>query len=1292
MILALLAGMFGMTPVRPAHAATIMVTNTNASGPGSLASAIANVNFSETIVIFDPSLAGQTITFASQINLNTVHNLTIDGSGLNPQVIVSGGNITGILKISGNTTVNISNIAFTQSVSEDGGVIEITGGIQLNLENCAFYQNQASSLGGAISAVSNSEVNITNCTFEQNQAGGSGGALFLAANSTATIVNSKFMNNSAGGNGGALSGGNIILIDSTLSRNRANRDGGAIYSHWLNIKNTTINRNQAIFAGGAIALEGVNNSLIFNSTVFENQAGDTGGAISAQGTINIDVSNSTFAGNDAPEGSELSLRSLVTIDLYNTILACIPGNIDCIYNTFGGVGTLNSIIEKGTLATFGLSDLADNGGFTQTIALLPGSPLIDAGDDSICANSSVNNLDQRGVARPQGSHCDIGAYEDQSLVRFVKQDAAGTGDGSSWSNAHTDLQSALAAASTDEEIWVAAGTYKPTFTTDRTISFTLKNGVAIYGGFAGMEIARTQRDYETNVTILSGDIGNVGENSDNSYHVVVGSNTNSSAILDGFTVTAGNAKDIFDGSPESRGGGLYINKGSPQLNQLIFTDNHAGFGGGIYASHTEGGNTAIDLILTNVVFRNNTASGEGGGIATLFFPDLSSASFRLSLTDVIFENNTAARTGGGMINNGGELELVNVNFSGNTAAGGGGLSNIPFKPSILTNVTFSNNSASDGGGGMLIGSSGPILSTLTNVTFSNNSTNMNGGGIANAGYSDLLLTNVTFSDNTALANGGGISNGGFFDIESGGTVNLINTTFSNNAANSSGGAIYNESGNISIYNSILYGDTGGEIFDSSGTAVVTYSIVQGGYTGVGNMDEDPLLGPLQDNGGFTQTMALEAGSPAINGGDNANCPTTDQRGITRPHGSHCDIGAYEYNGLDSAVDVIIGNTEIDSYVLSPHESQRQSFPGINSGPVKIINTGGVSIMAAERVIYEVGGVNTSFTELMGLSEGQLDDVYWLPWYNNVDLDTQLRFANTTTSTVTVRVFIGGEEMDGSPFTLAAGESTRRSFPGINAGPVRIESDQNIVAAERVIYKVNGVATSFSEMMALPDNQVDTTYWLPWYNNRDLNTQLRIANVSPSPATVTVTIDGVAMPSLNLAVGESTRVSYKGVNAGPVLIESDQDIVAAERLIYKVNDVNTSFTEMMALPEGQLDTTFWLPWYNHRDLNTQLRFANTTMSTATVHIYISGVEMDGSPFTLPAGQSTRVSFTSVNDGPVQIVSDQDIVAAERLIYKVNGINTSFSEMMALPDGQLDTTYWFPWYNNKDLDTQLRFGLP
>jgi uncharacterized protein YcfL len=361
-------------------------------------------------------------------------------------------------------------------------------------------------------------------------------------------------------------------------------------------------------------------------------------------------------------------------------------------------------------------------------------------------------------------------------------------------------------------------------------------------------------------------------------------------------------------------------------------------------------------------------------------------------------------------------------------------------------------------------------------------------------------------------------------------------------------------------------------------------------------------------------------------------------------------------------------------------------------------------MAAERLIYKVGAVNTSFSETMGLPNRQLDTTYWLPWYNNdgTDLDTQLRFANVSTEVAHVQVFIGDLDVPIGTYTLQPGESTRQNFAGINAGPVKIVSDRggaSIVAAERFIYKVAGINTSFSELMALPNKQLDTTYWLPWYNNgRDLDTQLRFANVITEEAHVDVFIGDLTVPraTYTLQPGESTRQNFGEINDGPVKIVSDQIIVAAERLIYKANNVNTSFSEMMALPQKQVETTYWLPWYNNngKDLDTQLRIANVSGLDATVHIFIGENEMtpaEGMP--LPAGESTRISFPGTNNGPVRIVSDQDIVVAERLIYKVNSVSTSFSEMMALPASQLDTAYWLPWYNNgRDLDTQLRFGVP
>ena len=121
-----------------------------------------------------------------------------------------------------------------------------------------------------------------------------------------------------------------------------------------------------------------------------------------------------------------------------------------------------------------------------------------------------------------------------TIVRVKPGGSTSTGCGSSWSNA-CELQTALASASAGDEIWVAAGTYYPG--TNREDTFQLISGVALYGGFAGTETAREQRDWGTNLTVLSGDIGVPDDSSDNSYSVVTGSGVDTSAILDGFTIT-----------------------------------------------------------------------------------------------------------------------------------------------------------------------------------------------------------------------------------------------------------------------------------------------------------------------------------------------------------------------------------------------------------------------------------------------------------------------------------------------------------------------------------------------------------------------------------------------------------------------------------------------------------------------------------------------------------------------------------------------------------------------------------
>ena len=297
-------------------------------------------------------------------------------------------------------------------------------------------------------------------------------------------------------------------------------------------------------------------------------------------------------------------------------------------------------------------------------------------------------------------------------------------------------------------------------------------------------------------------------------------------------------------------------------------------GGGIFNAGT--------MTLTNVTVSSNSTATDGGGIVSFG---------TMELTNVIVTDNTALGSGGGILNGVGTITLTNVTVSDNSAivANGGGILNGGAME--LTDVTVSSNTAAGSSGGGIV--NGGTME-LTNVIVSDNSANRFGGGIFNFN-STMTLTNVTVSGNSAGADGGGIANG-FFGVR--GTMTLSNVTVSDNTALASGGGIVNNRDAV-LNNSIIGNNT-------PDNCVGTRAIISGGhnledanscgFTAPGDLtNTDPLLGPLQDNGGTTETHALLPGSPAIDAGS-GDCPppTTDQRGVTRPQGADCDIGAYEF--------------------------------------------------------------------------------------------------------------------------------------------------------------------------------------------------------------------------------------------------------------------------------------------------------------------------------------------------------------------------------------------------------------
>jgi predicted outer membrane repeat protein len=314
----------------------------------------------------------------------------------------------------------------------------------------------------------------------------------------------------------------------------------------------------------------------------------------------------------------------------------------------------------------------------------------------------------------------------EPIVYYVDDDATGANDGSSWADAYWMLQDALAAGRYGDEIRVAQGNYKPDQQVvitargpqirgsgDRTATFQLINGVSLKGGYAGFgETDPDARDIEAYRTILSGDLNgndgpNFANNDENSYHVVTGSGTDETAVLEGFTITAGYANGF--GNPNDSGGGMYSTSGSPTVINCTFSKNAAGYAGGManrdYCSPT----------VINCTFVGNSAHSGGVGMF-----DWHSAS---TLINCSFSGNFG-RYGAAMRIYDSDSTIINCSFSGNFARQYGGAIYVDRSDVTLTNCTFSSNSADYwelGCGGGIYDHLGNSSLTLTNCIFWNNS-------------------------------------------------------------------------------------------------------------------------------------------------------------------------------------------------------------------------------------------------------------------------------------------------------------------------------------------------------------------------------------------------------------------------------------------------------------------------------------------------------------------------------------------------------------------------------------------
>jgi len=323
--------------------------------------------------------------------------------------------------------------------------------------------------------------------------------------------------------------------------------------------------------------------------------------------------------------------------------------------------------------------------------------------------------------------------------------------------------------------------------------------------------------------------------------------------------------------------------------------------------------------------------------------------FQVAATSVSISNMTIqhgySTNGGGAILNDGTLILTNCVLSGNSTSGansnGGAIQNSS-GTLTLSNCMLSGNEAGNAGGCLY--NAGTGIATFTDCTISGNKSTHVGGAISNYWSGTIKLIGCTLTGNMAGTNGAVLDNDGSASFsnctlvantahQSGcinnyaGSLTLTNcTTTGTNVSTGHGGGICNET-IATLTNCILYGDvgTGGEIYANGGTATVTYSDIQGGYSGAGNIDADPLLGSLCTDGGPTQTMALAIGSPCYSKGTSTGAPTTDQRNYPRP--SHPSMGAYDNGWQPSAGSIYIlwnGSGQASLWNVTSNEAPPQT--------------------------------------------------------------------------------------------------------------------------------------------------------------------------------------------------------------------------------------------------------------------------------------------------------------------------------------------------------------------------------
>ncbi len=638
----------------------------------------------------------------------------------------------------------LTNCTFANNSAGSGGGMENSGSsTKPALTNCTFTNNSAGSGGGMFNYGYNGTCNptLTNCTFSGNTAS-SGGGMYNHSSSSPKLTNCTFTNNSASSGGGMYNYGyngtcNPTLTNCTFSGNSASRssigDGGGMYNDssspeltncilWGNTASysgneiyTTSNSNPTIdtciIKGGKDGIYGSDYCTFTTEPITADPKlmplGNYGGSVK---TCPVGAGSSAIAAGKVVDGIITDARGFARSST-PTIGACEYQN----KLTVASISTSEGYLKYSSSYEFTLNvNVPDVDGTFTYQWYKDGVAIKGATSSSYKTSQSVGTSKytvevSNGTTTITSSEITI---ETINPVIYVSTEGTSSNDGLSWATAKSDVQEAIDLASEyyGIEVWIAQGTYK------HGSAMTMKNGVAIYGGFAGTETSKDQRVAGNN-TILDGE-GKYRVFYNNYYS---SNRLTNSAKLDNVTIQNGYANG--SNSSDKYGAGMYNYFASPEITNCTFTNNSAGgsyyygYGGGIY------NRSSSSPVLTNCTFSGNSASYGGG---------MYNSSSSPVLTNCTFSGNTA-NSGGGMLNSSSSPTLTNCTFSGNSASySGGGMYNDGFYATCsptLTNCTFSGNSASSSGGGMYNSSSSP---TLTNCILWGNTANY-GNEIYNSG-------------------------------------------------------------------------------------------------------------------------------------------------------------------------------------------------------------------------------------------------------------------------------------------------------------------------------------------------------------------------------------------------------------------------------------------------------------------------------------------------------------------------------------------------------------------------------